>query len=80
MTDFDSDPVGDAAPVPPPTNRMVITILALLGLFVALYLWAHNLGLTGPIVCGVGDCGTVQASEYATIGPIPVSALEFSAT
>ncbi len=56
-------------------NRMVITILSLVGFFVASYLWAHNLGLTGPIVCGVGDCATVQASQYATIGPIPVAAI-----
>jgi uncharacterized membrane protein len=59
----------------PPTNRMVITLLALIGFFVALYLWAHNAGLTGPIVCGVGDCATVQASEYAYIGPVPVSSI-----
>ena len=45
----------------PPLNRMVIAVLSMVGLFVALYLMAHNLGLTGPIVCGVGDCGTVQS-------------------
>ena len=54
---------------------MVITILSLIGFFVASYLWAHNLGLTGPIVCGVGDCAAVQSSEYATLGPVPVSAI-----
>ena len=59
----------------PATNRMAIALLAMAGLSVALYLWAHNSGLTGPIVCGVGDCGTVQASEYAKVGPIPVSAI-----
>ena len=59
----------------PPLNRMVIAVLALVGLFVALYLLAHNSGLTGPIVCGVGDCGTVQSSVYAKFGPIPVSAI-----
>lgn len=59
----------------PPLNRMVIALLATVGLFVALYLWAHNAGLTGPIVCGVGDCATVQSSEFATLGPVPVSAI-----
>ena len=59
----------------PPLNRMVIAVLSRVGLFVALYLMAHNLGLTGPIVCGVGDCGTVQSSVYAKVGPIPVSAI-----
>ena len=67
---------GDAdRPIAPPTNRMVVTLLALVGFFVALYLWAHNAGLTGPIVCGVGDCATVQSSEYASLGPVPVSAI-----
>lgn len=59
----------------PPLNRMVVALLSLVGLFLSLYLWAHNAGLTGPIQCGVGDCGTVQASEYARIGPVPVSAV-----
>lgn len=77
MTDTAYEAAADAAaePVAPPTNRMAITLLALIGFFVALYLWAHNAGLTGPIVCGVGDCATVQSSEYARIGPVPVSAI-----
>ena len=65
--------VGGAAVAAPPTNRMVVAVLALGGFFVALYLFAHNLGLGGPIVCGVGDCAAVQSSQYATLGPIPVS-------
>jgi uncharacterized membrane protein len=59
----------------PPLNRMLVSVLSLIGFFVALYLWAHNAGLTGPIVCGVGDCATVQSSEYARIGGVPVSAI-----
>jgi uncharacterized membrane protein len=54
---------------------MAITLLSLVGFFVALYLFAHNAGWTGPIVCGVGDCETVQSSSYAAIGPVPVSAV-----
>ena len=71
--DFQEDAPQGA--LSPPMNRMVIALLALVGLFVALYLWAHNAGLTGPLVCGVGDCGTVQSSPYAKIGPVPVSAI-----
>jgi uncharacterized membrane protein len=75
MTDNDGlGQMGDTV-VPPPMNRMVTTMLALVGFFVAAYLWAHNAGLTGPIVCGIGDCATVQSSEFATIGPVPVSAI-----
>lgn len=76
MAEKEAEPVAEAAGVvAPATNRMVVTLLATVGFFVALYLWAHNAGLTGPIVCGVGDCATVQSSEYATIGPVPVSAI-----
>jgi uncharacterized membrane protein len=54
---------------------MLVSVLSLIGFFVALYLWAHNAGLTGPIICGVGDCATVQSSEYARIAGVPVSAI-----
>lgn len=74
MNDMDGAVAGSESSGPA-TNRMVITLLSLVGFFVALYLWAHNAGLTGPIVCGIGDCATVQSSEYATIGPVPVSAI-----
>ena len=60
---------------PPPGNRMAVALLSLVGLFVSLYLLAHSLGITGPVLCGVGDCDTVQASEYAWVGPVPVSGI-----
>ena len=56
-------------------NRMVIAVLSMAGLFVALYLLANKLGLTGPLICGIGECATVQASRWSTLGPLPVSAL-----
>ncbi len=62
-------------PFTPPRNRMAVALLSLVGFFVALYLLAHNLGLMGQIVCGVGSCETVQASRYAKVGPVPVSAI-----
>lgn len=57
----------------PPLNRMVIAILSLLGLSVALYMWAYAAGLTGPVICGVGDCEAVQNSEYSRIAGVPVA-------
>jgi len=54
---------------------MVIAVLSLAGFFVAFYMLAHSLGWTGPLICGVGDCATVQSSKYAKIGPVPVSGL-----
>jgi uncharacterized membrane protein len=59
----------------PPRNRMVIAVLSLVGFFVAFYLLAHSLGWTGPLVCGIGECSTVQSSPYAWVGPLPVSAI-----
>ena len=58
-----------------PRNRMVVAVLSLIGVFLAAYLVANNLGLTPPIPCGQGDCGTVQSSQYAWVGPVPVSAI-----
>ncbi len=54
---------------------MWIAALSLIGAFLAFYLVAGNLGWTPPVQCGVSDCGTVQASRYAWVGPVPVSAI-----
>lgn len=54
---------------------MVVAVLSLAGVFLAFYLVAHNLGWVPPLPCGVGDCGAVQSSRYAWVGPIPVSAI-----
>lgn len=49
-------------------------VLSGLGVVLAAYLtWVHF--DTSSLVCGLGDCHTVQASEYATIGPVPVAIL-----
>jgi uncharacterized membrane protein len=57
---------------PPPRNRMVVAVLALIGLFIALYLTAFSIGLV-PLICGVSSCETVQMSEWAKVGAVPVS-------
>ncbi len=53
---------------------MVVAVLALVGLFDALYLLAHNLGLI-QLICGTGGCGVVQASRWSRLGPVPVAAI-----
>ena len=53
--------------------RQAIALLALVGLFVALYLWLHALGFGGPIKCGTGECETVQTSQYAVLFGLPVA-------
>jgi uncharacterized membrane protein len=53
--------------------RQAIALLALVGIFVALYLWLHALGFGGALKCGTGGCETVQASPYAVLFGIPVA-------
>lgn len=53
--------------------RQTIALLALVGLFVALYLWLHALGFGGPIKCGTGGCDTVQTSPWAVFLGLPVA-------
>jgi uncharacterized membrane protein len=53
---------------------MWIAVVSLVGLFIALYLLAHSLGLMGPVLCGIGDCAAVEASPYSRMWGIPVSA------
>ncbi|MFT4040533.1 MAG: vitamin K epoxide reductase family protein [Thermomicrobiales bacterium] len=48
--------------------------LAALGILLAAYLtWVHF--DASSLVCGLGDCHTVQASVYASVGPAPVAVL-----
>jgi uncharacterized membrane protein len=54
--------------------RGAAIIIALLGTALAGYLtWAHY--DTSALVCGIGNCHTVQESEFATVGPVPVALL-----
>ena len=55
-------------------QRQAIALLALVGLFVALYLWLHALGFGGAIKCGAsGGCETVQTSQWAVFLGFPVA-------
>jgi uncharacterized membrane protein len=53
----------------------VLVVLAALGVGISAYLtWVHYGGL--PLLCsGAGDCETVQASRFATLGDVPVALL-----
>lgn len=52
---------------------MVIALLALVGLFVAIYLSLFKLGIIGELTCSVGSCDTVQASKWAEFLGLPVA-------
>jgi uncharacterized membrane protein len=56
------------------TRRMLTALVALVGVFVALYLWLYKAGVIGTLACGAGSCETVQLSKWATLLALPVAA------
>lgn len=53
---------------------MAIAVLALVGVFVSLYLLLYKLGFYGQLTCtGGASCAFVQASTYADFLGIPVA-------
>ena len=67
-------PTRDAALERVVVWRMAMTVFALLGALVALYLWLYHLGLS-PLVCPIAGCEKVQKSEFSSLLGIPVAAL-----
>ena len=55
-------------------RRMIIAALALIGVFVALYLTLYKLGTIGHLACGFGSCERVNTSPWATFFGAPVAA------
>ncbi len=53
---------------------MVLGVLALAGIFVALYLLLYKLGMIGHLSCSVGSCETVNTSKWAKFMGAPVAA------
>ena len=53
---------------------MLAALVALAGLFVALYLTLYKLGYIGTLACAVGSCETVNTSKWATFLGAPVGA------
>ncbi|HKY98805.1 MAG TPA: vitamin K epoxide reductase family protein [Gemmatimonadaceae bacterium] len=56
------------------TKRMIVAMLALAGIFVALYLLLYKMGIIGELTCSVGSCETVNTSKWATFLGLPVAA------
>lgn len=50
-----------------------MAMVALVGLFVATYLWLYKIGVMGDLSCGVGSCETVNLSKWATLMGQPVA-------
>ncbi len=55
-------------------KRMMAALIALAGVFVALYLTLYKLGYIGTLACAVGSCETVQTSRWAIFLGFPVGA------
>jgi uncharacterized membrane protein len=55
------------------TRRMLTALVALVGLFVALYLALYKAGIIGTLACGTGGCETVQLSRWSAFLGIPVA-------
>ena len=51
-----------------------VSLLALVGLFMSIYLLLYHMGFYGVLVCGAGSCETVQASKYANFLGVSVPA------
>lgn len=60
-------------PVPDVHNRMAISVVALIGVFVSTYLLLYKLGAFGTILCGTGGCEVVQNSPWAYFLDVPVA-------
>jgi uncharacterized membrane protein len=58
----------------PAVRYQGIALLALVGLFISLYLLLYHLGFYGVLACGAGSCDVVQASRYADFLGLPVPA------
>lgn len=53
---------------------MVVATLALVGVFVALYLTLFKVGIIGEMTCTIGSCETVQLSKWSAFMGLPVAA------
>jgi uncharacterized membrane protein len=55
------------------TRRMLTALVALVGVFVALYLALYKAGVIGTLACGAGSCETVQLSQWSDFLGISVA-------
>ena len=53
---------------------MIVAMLALAGIFVALYLLLYKIGVVGNLSCSIGSCETVNTSKWAVFIGAPVAA------
>jgi uncharacterized membrane protein len=54
------------------TNRMAVAVLAMVGVFISLYMTAWKFGFISQLACGSGGCSLVQNSPWAVQFGVPV--------
>lgn len=54
-------------------HRMAVSILSLIGFFVALYLLLWKVGILGEMACTTSGCETVQTSVHSDFLGLPVA-------
>jgi uncharacterized membrane protein len=52
---------------------MIVSALALAGIFIGLYLTLYKLGAIGQLSCSIGSCETVNTSKWSTFLGLPVA-------
>jgi uncharacterized membrane protein len=57
----------------PPRTRMALVVLALMGVFLALYLCMYKWGVITTLPCTIGGCEAVQNSPWSTFLGRPVA-------
>lgn len=65
----------DVAAAGAPVNRMVVAVLALVGVLISVYMALYKFGALGEILCGSGGCSTVQNSPWSDFMGVPVPVL-----
>ena len=55
------------------TRRMVVSVVSLVGVFLATYLTLYKLGYVETLACGTGSCEVVQSSKWSTLFGQPVA-------
>jgi uncharacterized membrane protein len=55
-------------------RRMLVALIAMIGVFLSLYLTLYKLGRIGTLACGTGACEYVQLSKWGDFLGLPVAA------
>jgi uncharacterized membrane protein len=53
---------------------MIVAALALVGIFISIYLTLYKLGVIGELSCTLGSCETVNTSRWSVFLGLPVAA------